>query len=55
LKDVNELPSMEEFEKLVAESFQGELMPADEAARENEAISPQPEEIAEPATQKEPA
>jgi segregation and condensation protein B len=28
LKDVNELPSMEEFEKLVAESFQGELMPA---------------------------
>src|SRR5271169_5469339 len=29
LKDVNELPSMEEFEKLVAESFQGELIPAD--------------------------
>jgi segregation and condensation protein B len=29
LKDVNELPSMEEFEKLVAESFQGELTPAD--------------------------
>jgi segregation and condensation protein B len=28
LKDVNELPSMEEFEKLVAESFQGELIPA---------------------------
>jgi segregation and condensation protein B len=27
LKDVNELPSMEEFEKLVAESFQGELTP----------------------------
>ncbi len=27
LKDVSELPSMEEFEKLVAESFQGELMP----------------------------
>jgi segregation and condensation protein B len=32
LKDVNELPSMEEFEKLVAESFQEELIPADEAA-----------------------
>jgi segregation and condensation protein B len=32
LKDVNELPSMEEFEKLVAESFQGELIPAEEAA-----------------------
>src|SRR5881227_71189 len=26
LKDVNELPSMEEFEKLVAEAFQSELM-----------------------------
>jgi segregation and condensation protein B len=32
LKDVNELPSMEEFEKLVAESFQEELVPAAEAA-----------------------
>src|SRR5689334_7752021 len=30
LKDVNELPSMEEFEKLVAESFQSELAPATE-------------------------
>ena len=28
LKDVNELPSMEEFEKLVAESFQSDLLPA---------------------------
>src|SRR6267154_678210 len=35
LKDVNELPSMEEFEKLVAESFQGELMPAEDAAPDN--------------------
>jgi segregation and condensation protein B len=34
LKDVNELPSMEEFEKLVAESFQAELIPADSAAGE---------------------
>ncbi|MGA8440934.1 MAG: SMC-Scp complex subunit ScpB [Candidatus Sulfotelmatobacter sp.] len=32
LRDVNELPSMEEFEKLVAESFQSELIPAEEAA-----------------------
>ena len=32
LKDVNELPSMEEFEKLVAESFQGELIAAEDAA-----------------------
>jgi segregation and condensation protein B len=31
LKDVNELPSMEEFEKLVAEAFQGELMPVENA------------------------
>src|SRR5438046_4606550 len=29
LKDVNELPSMEEFEKLVAESFQGDLLPGE--------------------------
>jgi segregation and condensation protein B len=28
LKDVNELPSMEEFEKLVAESFQSDLLTA---------------------------
>src|SRR6202051_3585960 len=35
LKDVNELPSMEEFEKLVAESFQGELTAADDAAPDN--------------------
>jgi segregation and condensation protein B len=28
LKDVSELPSMEEFEKLVAESFQSDLLPA---------------------------
>jgi segregation and condensation protein B len=33
LKDVNELPSMEEFEKLVTESFQSELIPAEEAAQ----------------------
>jgi segregation and condensation protein B len=35
LKDVNELPSMEEFEKLVAESFQSDLLPAEEAGSEN--------------------
>jgi segregation and condensation protein B len=32
LKDVNELPSMEEFEKLVAESFQSDLLPTAENA-----------------------
>jgi segregation and condensation protein B len=52
LKDVNELPSMEEFEKLVAESFGSELIPAEEAApaQVSEAAA---EEIAEPAAQKE--
>jgi segregation and condensation protein B len=34
LKDVNELPSMEEFEKLMAESFQSDLLPASEATPE---------------------
>jgi len=39
LKDVNELPSMEEFEKLVAESFQAELIPAESAVSESEAAA----------------
>jgi segregation and condensation protein B len=51
LKDVNELPSMEEFEKLVAASFQGELIPAEDAAQTTE--SAEAEEIAESAAQKE--
>jgi segregation and condensation protein B len=38
LKDVNELPSMEEFEKLVAESFQEELIPAESAAAETNVV-----------------
>jgi len=41
LKDVNELPSMEEFEKLVAESFQSELIPAEDAAQEGQDDSAQ--------------
>ena len=53
LKDVNELPSMEEFEKLVAESFQGELIPAEDAVQTQEIDSPQAEEIAESAAPKE--
>ena len=32
LKDVSELPSMEEFEKLVSESFQSDLLPVEEQA-----------------------
>ena len=43
LKDVNELPSMEEFEKLVAESFQSELIPAEDAAQEGQDDSAQGE------------
>jgi segregation and condensation protein B len=43
LKDVNELPSMEEFEKLIAESFQSELIPAESTERE-----PAPSETHEP-------
>src|SRR5579871_1604369 len=39
LKDVSELPSMEEFEKLVAESFQAELMPAESAHVEAEGVA----------------
>jgi segregation and condensation protein B len=48
LKDVNELPSMEEFEKLVAESFQSDLMPAEEAASQSvEPTDKQPPEQVE--------
>src|ERR1700716_2259505 len=43
LKDVNELPSMEEFEKLVAESFQAELIPAESAAAEASSTSAESE------------
>jgi segregation and condensation protein B len=46
LKDVNELPSMEEFEKLVAESFQSELIPAEDAVQV-QTESAEPEEITE--------
>jgi segregation and condensation protein B len=53
LQDVSELPSMEEFEKLVAESFQGELIPAEEAAQAQETEASRSEEIAESAAQKE--
>jgi segregation and condensation protein B len=57
LKDISELPSMEEFEKLVAESFQAELMPAVEseaAPVEEQAPSADAEPIGEdaPAEQK---
>jgi len=46
LKDVNELPSMEEFEKLVAESFQSDLLPAEDQREQqppSQAAGEQPE------------
>jgi len=49
LKDVNELPSMEEFEKLVADSFQAELIPNESAATGSETIPTDPVSDAEPA------
>jgi segregation and condensation protein B len=57
LKDVNELPSMEEFEKLVAESFQAELMPAENAVGEVEPapVSESPESQASEPVQAEAA
>jgi segregation and condensation protein B len=39
LKDVHELPSMEEFEKLLAESFQSDLIPGEAAAQETSNLS----------------
>jgi segregation and condensation protein B len=53
LKDVNELPSMEEFEKLVAESFQGELIRAEDAGQAQEPGPLAAEEIQESTAQKE--
>jgi segregation and condensation protein B len=46
LKDVNELPSMEEFEKLVTESFQEELIPAESPADTGE--TPERAAVTEP-------
>lgn len=55
LKDVSELPSMEEFEKLVAESFQAELIPAESVRAEEASSEPQApvasSESAEPASE----
>jgi segregation and condensation protein B len=40
LKDVNELPSMEEFETLISESFQSDLMPAESAPAQDGRVGP---------------
>ena len=47
LKDVNELPSMEEFEKLVAESFQSELIPAEGVPSETAVVESAESEASE--------
>jgi len=47
LKDVNELPSMEEFEKLVSESFQSDLLPV-ESQQSQEAHSGAADDQSEP-------
>jgi len=47
LKDVNELPSMEEFEKLVAESFQEELIPATPAESTERVVTAEAESVSE--------
>ncbi len=39
LKDINELPSMEEFEKLLAASFQSDLLPGENASGESPSSS----------------
>jgi segregation and condensation protein B len=46
LKDVNELPSMEEFEKLLAESYQSDLPPGESTPVEGSASSPATAETA---------
>jgi segregation and condensation protein B len=43
LKDVNELPSMEEFEKLVSESFQSDLLPVEAQQTSSEGTDTQSE------------
>ncbi len=42
LKDIGELPSMEEFEKLLAESFQSDLLPAEGEMSQASASSNEP-------------
>jgi segregation and condensation protein B len=39
LKDIDELPSMEEFEKLLAESFQSDLLPGEPAETSSPSLS----------------
>ncbi len=47
LKDVHELPSMEEFEKLVAESFQSDLLPAEAGQTTSDSTEARPQDEVE--------
>ncbi len=47
LKDVNELPSMEEFEKLVAESFQSDLLPRDTEVQQVDRVFEGPDQLSQ--------
>src|ERR1700686_2190498 len=47
LKDIHELPSMEEFEKLLAESFQSDLLPTEGTLVKASSSSPSAESTAE--------
>src|ERR1700719_2180978 len=47
LKDVSELPSMEEFEKLVAESFQSEMLPLSDGTAKAENDIPESTGVSE--------
>jgi segregation and condensation protein B len=47
LNDIHELPSMEEFEKLLAESFQSDLLPGEGTLVEASSSSPSAESTAE--------
>ncbi|MFY9645041.1 MAG: SMC-Scp complex subunit ScpB [Terriglobales bacterium] len=53
LKDINELPSMEEFEKLLAESFQSDLPPTAETPLDASPDSPSADASSEAASEPE--
>jgi segregation and condensation protein B len=55
LRDIHELPSMEEFEKLLAASFQSDLLPGESAAAEASSSSPSTDASSETASQPETA
>ena len=53
LNDLSELPSMEEFEKLVAESFQSEMLPVESRSAEDDPQNSSPAESQTASTENE--